>query len=100
MNLFVKGDRVYVVKPDYLAGDHVQTDSVVFDRVEHGRAYVTDSAGSHWEIPRGYVCGVPEGHVYAADLGTTGEPNPCLVCGCEIIVPYRGSGNAEEDRDA
>ena len=34
MKLLTKGDRVYVVKPGYLAGDHVQIESVVFDRVE------------------------------------------------------------------
>ena len=90
MKIFAKGDRVYVVKPGYLAGDHVPIESVVFDRVENGLAYVTDSTGLHWEIPMSVVCGVPEGHVFAADLGTTSKPNPCLVCGCEIIVPYRG----------
>ena len=37
-----------------------------------------------------------EGHVFAADLGTTGERNPCLVCGCEIIVPYRGYRGANQ----
>jgi hypothetical protein len=90
MKIFAKGDRVYVVEPGYLAGDHVPIESVVFDRVGDGLAYVTDSTGLHWEIPMGVVCGVPEGHVFAADLGTTSKPNPCLACGCEIIVPYWG----------
>jgi hypothetical protein len=93
MRMFTKGDRVYVVKPDYLAGDHVPIESVVFDRVEDGLAYITDSNGLHWEIPMSVVCGVPEGHVFAVDLGTTSKPNPCLECGCEIIVPYRGPAN-------
>jgi hypothetical protein len=100
MKLLVKGDQVYFVKPGCLAGAQVPIERVVFDREEDGMAFVTDSAGSHWDIPMGFVCGVPEGHVFAADLGTTSTPNPCLVCGCEVIVSYRGSGNAEEDRDA
>jgi hypothetical protein len=36
------------------------------------------------------VCGVPEGHVFTAHLGSTSEPNPCLASGLEIIVPYQG----------
>jgi hypothetical protein len=90
MRMFTNGDQVYVVKAGYLEGDHVEIESVTFDRVEEGLAYVTDCVGLHWEIPMSVVCGVPEGHVFAADQGTTGQPNPCLVCGCEILVPYRG----------
>lgn len=98
MRMFTESGRVYVVKPGYLAGDrdHVQAESVVFDRVEDGLAYVTDSTGLHWELPMGAICGVPEGHVFAVDLGTTSKPNPCLVCGCEIIVPYRGPASRGE----
>jgi hypothetical protein len=44
----------------------------------------------------GVVCGVPEGHVFAADLGSTGEPNPCLVCGCQILVPYKGPNDKQQ----
>ena len=94
MKLLVQGDRVYFVKPGCLNGASVPIERVVLDRVEDGLAYVTDGAGMHWDVPLGFVCGVPEGHVFAADLGTTSKPNPCLVCGSEIIVPYRESGNA------
>ena len=95
MKIFQRGDAVFVVKPGYLVEERVQLDateplSVVFDRVEHGLACVRDHAGLTWEIPMGVVCGVPEGHVFASDLGSTGQPNPCLVCGCQILVPYRG----------
>lgn len=100
MRFFKQGDFVYVVKPGYLVEERVQLDateplSVVFDRVEHGLAYVRDRAGLTWEIPMGVVCGVPEGHVFAADLGSTGEPNPCLVCGCQILVPYKGRNDKQ-----
>jgi hypothetical protein len=98
MKLFAKGDRVYFVKPGCLAGAQAPIERVVFDREEDGLAYVTDSAGSHWDIPMGFICGVPEGHVFAADLGTTSTPNPCLVCGWEVIVSYRGSGDTGGDR--
>lgn len=104
MPTFHQGDVVFVVKPGYLVEERAQLDpkeplSVVFDRVEHGFAYVRDRAGLTWEIPMSVVCGVPEGHVFVADLGTTSEPNPCLVCRCEIIVPCRGpvrDGESEE----
>jgi hypothetical protein len=99
LNTFKRGDVVYVVKPGYLVEEQVQLDgqeplSVVLDRVERGLAYVTDRAGLNWEIPMSVVCGVPEGHVFAADLGSTSEPNPCLACGLEIIVKYQ-SPNAK-----
>jgi hypothetical protein len=94
MRTFNRGDVVYVVKPGYLVEERVQLDateprSVPFDRIEQGLAYVTNCAGLTWEIPASVICGVPEGHVFATDLGTTAEPNPCLVCGCEILVPYK-----------
>ena len=95
LKTFKRGDMVYVVKPGYLVEEQVQLDgqeplSVAFDRVEHGLAYVTGRAGLNWEIPMSVLCGVPEGHVFAAHLGSTSEPNPCLACGLEIIVPYQG----------
>ena len=99
MKLF-KGARVYFVKPGCLAGASAPIERVVFDRAENGLAYLTDGAGSQLEVPEGFICGVPEGHVFAPDLGTTSTPNPCLICGWEVIVTYRGSGNAGEDRDA
>jgi hypothetical protein len=98
MKPLVKGDRVYFVKPGCLAGTQVPIENVVFDRAEDGLAYVTDGAGMHWEVPLGFICGVPEGHIFAADFGTTSTPNPCLVCGWEVIVSYRGSGNAGQDQ--
>lgn len=95
MKLFAKGDRVYFVKPGCLDGAQVPIENFVFDREEDfGVAFVTNSAGLQWDVPSGFICGVPEGHVFAADLGTTSTPNPCLVCGWEVIVPYRGPGNA------
>jgi hypothetical protein len=95
MKLFEQGDTVYVVRKGYLVEEEAQLGgaeplAVVFGRVEDGLAYVKDRAGLTWEIPMAAICGVPEGHVFAANQGSTGKSNPCLVCGCEIIVPYRG----------
>jgi hypothetical protein len=59
-------------------------------RPRQRQPYVTDRTGLNWEIPMSDVCGVPEGHVFSAHLGSTSEPNPCLACGVEIIVPYQG----------
>jgi hypothetical protein len=103
MKLFHKGDTVYVVKEGYV--DRAQPDAgeplaVTFDHIEDGLAYVRDQFGLTWEIPAGVICGVPEGHVFAMDLGSTTEANPCLVCGCQIIVPYRGPKAESEGRDA
>jgi hypothetical protein len=98
VKLLVKGDRVYFVKPGCLDGAQVPIENFVFDRVEDGMAFVTDGADLQWEIPAGFICGVPEGHVFAADLGTTSTPNPCLVCGWEVIVSYRGYGDTGADR--
>jgi hypothetical protein len=97
MKLLVKGDRVYFVKPGCLDGYLGSIEGVVFDRVEDGMAFVTDGADLRWDVPMGFICGVPEGHVFAADLGTTSTPNPCLVCGWEVVVSYRGYGDAGED---
>jgi hypothetical protein len=100
MKLFQKGDTLYVVKDGYVDRAQPGTEPlpVTFDRIEDGLAYVRDGSGWTWEIPAGVICGVPEGHVFAKDLGTTPEPNPCLVCGCQIIEPYRGPENAADDR--
>jgi len=100
MKRLVKGDRVYFVKPGCLDGAQVPIENFVFDREEDGMAFVTNSAGLQWDVPSGFICGVPEGHVFAADVGTTSKPNPWLVCGWEVVVTYRGSGYAVEDRDA
>lgn len=97
MKHLVKGDRVYFVKPGCLDGAQVPIENVVFDREEDGMAFVTDGTGTQWDVPMGFICGVPEGHVFAADLGTTSTPNPCLACGWEVIVSYRGFGVAGED---
>ncbi|MFI5118614.1 MAG: hypothetical protein ACHP8B_18150, partial [Terriglobales bacterium] len=56
-------------------------------------------------LPFRWLCLDPKGHVFAR-VSVTGEPNLCLSCGCEIIVPAdRGvippySGDQETERDA
>ena len=102
MKLFSRGDTVYVVEERYLVeeSDQLNADeafSGTFDRIERGLAYIRDRFGLTWEIPARAICGVPEGHVFAATLGSTSTPNPCLVCGCEILVPYRGLQGESED---
>src|SRR3954465_6992716 len=86
MNTFNRGDVVYIVKPGYLV-EHEEGEPfrVVFDHEEHEHAYVKDSAGLTLEIPLGFLCKVPEGHVFPMDLGSTPDSNPCLACGREII---------------
>jgi hypothetical protein len=95
MKIFKPGDIVYVVTPGYLVEVSLRLEAneplkVVFDHFECGLAYVTDLVGSSWEIPNSVICGVPEGHIFDADLGTTPEPNPCVVCGCAPLVPCKG----------
>ena len=80
------GDSVYIIVPGYYSHDQSDEPAVVLEHVlECGVVGIADRM-----IPKSVVCRVPEGHVFAHDLGTTGSPNPCLACGMTMVVPYKG----------